>query len=105
MFLGGPAGNPVSANELAGVVDTFKQYPEINILTGYKEWPVTNWDAAIIQQKLTALLAKFPKIDAVINDSDGFTGLGVFRAYEAADKPLVPIGTLEANGSAASIAN
>src|SRR5271169_5697137 len=28
VFLGGPAGNPVSAHELAGVVDTFKKYPK-----------------------------------------------------------------------------
>jgi ribose transport system substrate-binding protein len=100
VFLGGPAGNPVSAHELAGVVDTFKKYPKIKLLTGDKEWPVTNWDSAMIQQQMTALLGKFPKIDAVINDSDGFAALGVVRAYQAADKPLVPLGSLEANGLA-----
>jgi ribose transport system substrate-binding protein len=100
VFLGGPAGNPVSAHELAGVVDTFKKYPKIKLLTGDKEWPVTNWDSAMIQQQMTALLGKYPKIDAVINDSDGFAALGVVRAYQAADKPLVPLGSLEANGLA-----
>jgi ribose transport system substrate-binding protein len=100
VFLGGPAGNPVSAHELAGVVDTFKKYPKIKLLTGDKEWPVTNWDSAMIQQQMTALLGKFPKIGAVINDSDGFAALGVVRAYQAADKPLVPLGSLEANGLA-----
>jgi ribose transport system substrate-binding protein len=100
VFLGGPAGNPVSAHELSGIVDTFKKYPKIKLLTGDKDWPVTNWDSAMIQQQVTALLGKYPKIDAVINDSDGFAALGVVRAYQAADKPLVPLGSLEANGLA-----
>ena len=100
VFLGGPAGNPVSANALAGIVETFKKYPKITLLTGDKDWPVTNWDASLIQQNLTALLGKYPKIDAVINDSDGFAALGVVRAYQSANKPLVPLASLEANGLA-----
>jgi ribose transport system substrate-binding protein len=97
IYLGGPPGNPVSANELAGVKEGLSKFPDIKMLTGYDDWPVTNWDAALLQKTLTALLAKYPKIDGIINDSDGFTGLGVLRAYEAAGKPLVPIATLEGN--------
>jgi ribose transport system substrate-binding protein len=97
IFLGGPPGNPVSANSLAGIKTALAKYPDVNLLTGYNDWPVTNWDAALLQKTLTALLAKYPKIDGIINDSDGFTGLGVLRAYEAANKPLVPIATLEGN--------
>src|ERR1700729_216476 len=100
VFLGGPAGNPVSAHELSGIVEALKKYPKITLLTGDKDWPVTNWDSALIQQNMTALLGKYPKVDAVINDSDGFAALGVVRAYQAADKPLVPLGSLEANGLA-----
>ena len=100
VFLGGPAGNPVSAHALAGIVETFKRHPKITLLTGDKDWPVTNWDASLIQQNLTALLGKYPKIDAVINDSDGFAALGVVRAYQSANKPLVPLASLEANGLA-----
>ncbi len=100
VFLGGPAGNPVSAHELSGIVDAFRRYPKITLLTGDKDWPVTNWDASLIQQNLTALLGKYPKIDAVINDSDGFAALGVVRAYQTANKPLVPLASLEANGLA-----
>lgn len=97
VFLGGPAGNPVSGNALKGVEDTFKKYPKLTLLTGYQDWPVTNWDAAQVQQAMTALLSKFPQIDAVINDSDGFATQGVIRAYQAANKPLVPVASLEAN--------
>jgi ribose transport system substrate-binding protein len=97
IFLGGPPGNPVSANSLAGIKTALANHPNVNMLTGYTDWPVTNWDAALLQKTLTALLAKYPKVDGIINDSDGFTGLGVLRAYEAANKPLVPIATLEGN--------
>jgi ribose transport system substrate-binding protein len=100
VFLGGPAGNPVSAHELSGIVEALKKYPKITLLTGDKDWPVTNWDSAVIQQNMTALLNKYPKIDAVINDSDGFASLGVVRAYQSANKPLVPLASLEANGLA-----
>jgi ribose transport system substrate-binding protein len=100
VFLGGPAGNPVSAHELSGVVEALKKYPKITLLTGDKDWPVTNWDSALIQQNMTALLNKYLKIDAVINDSDGFASLGVVRAYQSANKPLVPLASLEANGLA-----
>jgi ribose transport system substrate-binding protein len=87
----------VSANSLAGIKTALEKFPDVNMLTGYADWPVTNWDAALLQKTLTALLAKYPQIDGIINDSDGFTGLGVLRAYEAANKPLVPIATLEGN--------
>ena len=70
----------MSAHELAGVVEAFKKYPKITLLTGDKDWPVTNWDSALIQQNMTALLNKYPKIDAVINDSDGFASLGVVQS-------------------------
>jgi ribose transport system substrate-binding protein len=90
----------VSAHELSGVVEALKKYPKITLLTGDKDWPVTNWDSALIQQNMTALLNKYPKIDAVINDSDGFASLGVVRAYQSANKPLVPLASLEANGLA-----
>lgn len=100
VFIGGPAGNPVSGNTLKGIEDTFKNHPKMTLLTGYADWPVGNWDAAQIQQAVSAMLAKFPKIDAVINDSDGFAALGVIRAYQAANRPLVPVGSLEANALA-----
>jgi ribose transport system substrate-binding protein len=100
VFLGGPAGNPVSGNALKGIQDTFKDHPKMTLLTGYADWPVTNWDAAQVQQAMSAMLAKYPKIDAVINDSDGFATMGVIRAYQAANKPLVPVASLEANALA-----
>ena len=53
VFLGGPAGNPVSANSLAGIKTAMAKYPGITMLTGYDDWPITNWDAALLQKTLT----------------------------------------------------
>lgn len=100
VFIGGPAGNPVSVEELKGIRKVFEAHPGIKMLTGYKNWPAANWDAALIQQAMSALLAKYPKIDAVISDAGGFQSLGVVRAFEAAGRPLVPLASLEANALA-----
>jgi ribose transport system substrate-binding protein len=97
IYLGGPPGNPVSAQILAGAAEVLAQYPNIHLLTGTKDWPVTNWDAAVTQKAVTALLAKYPEIDGIIDDQDGFSGLGVLRAYQSANRPMVPFTLLEGN--------
>jgi ribose transport system substrate-binding protein len=100
VFLGGPAGNPVSVATLAGVQESFEANPGMELLTGYTDWPVTDWDAAKTQQVMASLLAQYPEIDGVIDDADGFTSLGVLRAYQSANKPLVPLATFENNSLA-----
>ena len=97
VFIGGPAGNPVSGNALAGITEVFAENPGMNLLTGNEEWPVGNWDAAQIQQAMSALLSQYSDIDAVISDAGGFESLGVVRAYQAANRPLVPLASLEGN--------
>ncbi len=54
---GGPAGNPVGAAQLAAVVAVFKKNPGMKLLTGTKDWPVTNWDPATAQ-KVTCRAAR-----------------------------------------------
>jgi ribose transport system substrate-binding protein len=97
VFLGGPAGNPVSAATLEGIHDVFKDHPGINLVTGYKDWAVSNWDPSQTQKVLSSLLAKYPNIAAVIDDSGGDASVAVFRTYEAANRPLVPLATFEGN--------
>jgi hypothetical protein len=55
VFLGGPAGNPVSAATLEGIHDVFKDHPGINLVTGYKDWAVSNWDPSQTQKVLSSL--------------------------------------------------
>jgi ribose transport system substrate-binding protein len=97
VYLGGPPGNPVSVQTLAGAAEVLAKYPNIHLLTGNKDWPITNWDAAVTQKAVTALLAKYPEIDGIIDDQDGFSGLGVLRAYQSANRPMVPFTLLEGN--------
>src|ERR1700722_5805046 len=97
IYLGGPPGNPVSVQTLSGAAEVLAKYPKINLVTGVKDWPITNWDAAVTQKAVTALLAKYPEIDGIIDDQDGFSGLGVLRAYQSANRPMVPFTLLEGN--------
>ena len=96
-FIGGPTGNPVTAGQLKSVVEVVKQNPGIKLLTGNSSWPVTNWDPATAQKVMSALLAKYPKIDGLISDY-GTDALAATRSFEAAGRKLVPIATLDANG-------
>ena len=97
IFLGGPAGNPVGLDQLAGVVKVFKKYPNIRLLTGTNTFAITNWDPAVAQKAVAALLAKYPKIDGVIA-GDGGDLMAAARAFKAAGrKPAATVGG-EANG-------
>jgi ribose transport system substrate-binding protein len=97
IFTGGPAGNPVGAEQLASIAAVFKSHPGMKLLTGDSAWPVTNWDPATAQKVTSALLAKYPKIDGIISNY-GTDALASARAFQAANRKLVPIATLDANG-------
>jgi ribose transport system substrate-binding protein len=96
VYLGGPAGVAVGLHELEGIVEVFADYPGMEILTGTDDYAITNWDPAMAQQTMTALLGQFPEIDGVISNY-GTDAVGVIRAFEAAGRELVPIASLEAN--------
>jgi len=96
-FIGGPAGNPVTAGQLKSVVQVVQQNAGMKLLTGNSSWPVTNWDPATAQKIMSALLAKYPKIDGLISDY-GTDALAATRSFEAAGRKLVPIATLDTNG-------
>lgn len=81
VFLGGPAGVAVSAQEFEGAKEVLDANPQVTLLT--PEPVVTDWDPAQAQQAMAGLLAQHPDIDAVIADY-GASAAGVIRAYEAA---------------------
>ncbi|HWI21290.1 MAG TPA: substrate-binding domain-containing protein [Baekduia sp.] len=99
VYLGGPAGNPVGLGMLKGFKEVFPQHPGIKLLTGYKDFPAMNWDPALAQKTMAALLAKYPRIDGVLSE-DGPSMVGAMRAFTNANRPLVPITALESNGFA-----
>ncbi|GAA2227478.1 substrate-binding domain-containing protein [Herbiconiux moechotypicola] len=94
VFLGGPAGSAVAAQELEGIKAVFADNPQITLLTD--EPVTTNWDPAQAQQAMSGLLSQYPQIDAVIVDYGASTD-GVIRAYQAAGIPLPPIATTDQN--------
>jgi ribose transport system substrate-binding protein len=96
VFLGGPAGNPVTAGQLASVVKVVVANPGVELLTGTTDWPATNWDPATAQQQMAALLAQHPEIDGIVSDY-GSDLAGAIRAFQAVGRPLVPMASTEAN--------
>jgi ribose transport system substrate-binding protein len=93
--LGGPAGNPITISEYSGFNQVLKKYPGIHDLTPTPA--VTNWDPAMAQQAMAGLLTKYHTINAVVTDY-GATALAAWRAFQAANRPLVPTATLALNG-------
>ncbi len=97
VFIGGPAGNPVTSGQLKSIVKVFAAHKGMKLLTGNSDWPITNWDPATAQKIMGSLLAKFPKIDGLISDY-GTDALAALRAMQAGGRSLVPTATLDANG-------
>jgi ribose transport system substrate-binding protein len=97
IYTGGPAGNPVGADQLKAIVAVFANHPGMHLLTGDQSWPVTNWDPATAQTVTASLLSQYPKIDGIISNY-GTDALASARAFQAAGRKLVPIATLDANG-------
>lgn len=80
LIFSGTAGNSYSASLNAGIEEVLNKNPGMKLL----EPPVVaNWDPALAQQKATALLAKYPKIDGIFSETDG-----PIRAFEAAKRPI-----------------
>jgi ribose transport system substrate-binding protein len=98
VWLGGPAGNPVDAGEIKGMYEVLKQYPDLKVLGKVTEkvWPVTNWDPAAAQKVSAAMLAKYPKIDAIISSYGSVAEAGL-KAFEKANRKPPAIATLEQN--------
>ncbi|MGA2529555.1 MAG: substrate-binding domain-containing protein [Acidimicrobiales bacterium] len=95
--LGGPAGNPVSAEELAAVVKVFKAHPGMKLLTGDSTWAVTDWTSSIAAQVTASLLAKYPTINGIISDY-GTDVLAALNSFQAANRALPAVGVPDANG-------
>lgn len=93
VIYGGIPGNTLTIAEQKGFKPVFDKHPGIKVLEG----PVdTNWDPAQYQKVTTALLAKYPKIDAIYADY-GLGLMGAMRAFEAAGRPIPIIGVQDAN--------
>lgn len=98
VFLGGTPGNAQSLSEIHGIEDELANNPDCKNVTLLNEpgTPIdTGWNPAQTQRVVAGLLAKHPKIDAVITDS-GDGSLGGIRAFLQAGRPL-PVWTANDN--------
>ncbi len=96
VYLGGPAGNPVSQGTLKGIVQELTKYPDMKLLTGDTDFPATDWDQSKAQTTMASLIAKYPEIDGVITD-DSSSSVGALRAFTASNRKFPVIGTEESN--------
>jgi ribose transport system substrate-binding protein len=98
VYLGGPSANSESKAKYDGIASVVKKYPGIKFV-GQTPFEVTNWDPALTQKVVTALLAKYPKIDAIFADY-GAALVSSFPAFNTAKRQIPPIGTEDSNGVA-----
>ena len=98
LYLGGPAGNTVDQGSITGVIEALKAYPDIKLLDGVtpKRWPVTNWDPAQAQKVAASLLAKYPKVDGLI-EGYGANVPGEIKSFDDAGRKVPPIATIQLN--------
>jgi ribose transport system substrate-binding protein len=95
VFLGGPPANSQSLAEYQGLQSVLKNYPGIHVI-GQKPYNVTNWDPALTQQVVASLLAKYPKIDAVVSDF-GTALAASFPQFQKAGRKIPVIATEDGN--------
>jgi ribose transport system substrate-binding protein len=93
--LGGPPANSQSLDEYTGMQAIFKHYPGIHFV-GQTPFNVTNWDPAQTQKVVTALLAKYPKIDGITTDF-GAALADSFGAFSRAGRKIPAVATEDSN--------
>ena len=77
------------------MMSVLKDHPGIKFI-GQTPYDVTNWDPAETQKVVTAVLAKYPQIDAITTDF-GDALASSFPAFEQANRKIPPIATEDAN--------
>ena len=93
--LGGPPANSQSLEEYQGIKPVIASCPEIQFI-GQTPYNVTNWDPAQTQKVVTALLAKYPKIDAITTDF-GAALASSFGAFKQAGRKIPAVATEDSN--------
>ncbi|MGF6985531.1 ribose transport system substrate-binding protein [Paraburkholderia atlantica] len=91
VFLGGGPGAAPSQNFMDGLRDGLKRYPDLKLLN--EQFVVTNWNPVDAQKATAGLIAKYPKIDAIVTDY-GVTALAATKAFEQAHLPVPAVATI-----------
>jgi len=91
--LNGMAGNSTSEKSFSGAKSVFEKYPDIKIVGDVN----ADWDYATAKMATSNLLAANPELDAVWTQGGAMT-MGAIEAFEAAQRPLVPMTGQDYNG-------
>ncbi len=91
--LNGISGLSTSEQRWQGAQEVFANYPDIKILAS----PDAKWDYAEGKIITADLLAAYPQIDGVWSQGGAMT-LGAIEAFQAANRPLVPMTGEDNNG-------
>jgi ribose transport system substrate-binding protein len=98
LYEGGPAGNTVSSNAAEAIAEVVEEHPNVELVEPIsgEEWPVTNWDPAETKKLTSAILAKHPEIDGLINDY-GASVEAELQAFQAANRKIPAVAASESN--------
>ena len=91
--LNGISGLSTSEMRFEGAKSAFDKYPDIELLAVED----ANWDYAMGKTVTSDLLAAYPEIDGVWSQGGAMT-LGAIEAFQAANRPLVPMTGEDNNG-------
>ncbi|MFM0336965.1 substrate-binding domain-containing protein [Paraburkholderia fungorum] len=94
IFMGGTAGASTSQNFMDGLKAGLQKYPDLKLLND--QFIATNWNPADAQKATAGLIAKYPRIDAIVTDY-GVTALAAAKAFEQANLPEPAIVTIGSN--------
>jgi ribose transport system substrate-binding protein len=95
LMLSGPPGNSQGVLEAQGmhsILDPTGKYTFI----GQQPFEPTNWDPALTQSVLTAAIAKYPKIDAIVSDF-GPSLVGALPLFDKSGRSIPALATSDGN--------
>lgn len=95
LMLSGPPGNSqgvLEAEGMHGVLDPTGKFKFI----GQQPFEPTNWDPALTQTVLTAAIAKYPKIDAIVSDF-GPSLVGALPQFTKSGRKIPALATSDGN--------
>jgi ribose transport system substrate-binding protein len=98
LMLSGPKGNSQGVDEAKAMHDVLEPLGKYKFI-GEQPFEVTNWDPALTQKVLTAAIAKYPQIDAIVSDF-GPSLVGALPEFQKSGRTIPPLATSDGNALA-----
>jgi ribose transport system substrate-binding protein len=95
LMLSGPPGNSQGVEEAQGLHSVLDPTHKFHYI-GQQPFIPTNWDPALTQTVLSAAIAKFPKIDAIVSDF-GPSLVGALSLFDKSGRSIPALATSDGN--------